>query len=259
MFYYLEVIMIFFCFSGKDRPTIVKSIRYHLLNFGLECWYDNKDYILGCKKKEGYVQGINKSKYAIIFLSKHFFTSTGANEELEVIKKRYRENNIHIFPILYNISEDDIPHEYMWITELIYNDIYTNTRTLPTAIQIFNQVLVDVRKEKNTLTLSSIHSLNLSETKLNDCRDWLFIRKMLDDYYNINNFNLNAKFTILHSISVFLGIYLNQYLSDELREWLNKNTEMFFNAYKLNLKLDFKELIVFEEIIALCLNSIISM
>ena len=39
--------MLFFCFSSKDRHSIVESILFHLTNYGLPVWYDRHKMLLG--------------------------------------------------------------------------------------------------------------------------------------------------------------------------------------------------------------------
>ena len=74
--------MIFLCFSGKDRKTIVNSIRYHLESYGLNVWYDNHQYIIGDDKVLNYTQSIKQCPYAIVINSENFIDSPGAIEEL---------------------------------------------------------------------------------------------------------------------------------------------------------------------------------
>ena len=127
--------MIFLCFSSKDRYTIAESILYHLRNYGLRVWYDYHILILGDDKiRENILNGVHKSKYVIFILSPNFYDCECGNMELNEIKKLYDANKIHIFPILYNVTAKDLPSEYLWITNLIYNELSQNTESLPTCV-----------------------------------------------------------------------------------------------------------------------------
>ena len=101
--------MIFLCFSGKDRHTIIQSILYHIENYGLKIWYDNHQYLLGDRKIDKYTSAILSSKYAIVVFSNNFLDSPGAIEELEIIKEQYVNGKIYIFPVFYNISALEVP------------------------------------------------------------------------------------------------------------------------------------------------------
>ena len=91
--------MIFLCFSGRDRMTIVQSVLYHLKQYGLPVWYDNYEYILGDNKETNYMAGIDASPYAIVIFSSDFIHSPGAIEELEYIAHQYWERKINVFTI----------------------------------------------------------------------------------------------------------------------------------------------------------------
>ena len=58
------------------------------------------------------------------------------NDELDEIKKRYENHTIHIFPIFYEITVSDLPYQYSWLTDLIYNELNQSTGSLATCKQI---------------------------------------------------------------------------------------------------------------------------
>ena len=62
--------MLFFCFSSKDRHSIVESILFHLTNYGLPVWYDRHKMLLGDERdNKNFDEGVKACNYSIIILS----------------------------------------------------------------------------------------------------------------------------------------------------------------------------------------------
>ena len=114
--------MVFLCFSSGDRFTITKSVLYHLKRFGINIWYDYHELTLGDNRIIGnFDLGLNKCDYAVVIISKNMFNCKCGNDELQVIKDRFKNKTIKVFPLFYNIDAYSLPNKYKWLTELIYN------------------------------------------------------------------------------------------------------------------------------------------
>ena len=58
--------MIFFCFSSKDRITIVEAILFHITNYELPVWYDRYKMLMGDERDyKNFEEGVGGCKYAI--------------------------------------------------------------------------------------------------------------------------------------------------------------------------------------------------
>jgi len=235
--------MIFLCFSGKERLTIVRSILYHLKNYGLKVWFDNHEYILGDEKVSNYTKAIIESKYAIVVYSNNFDESPGALEELEVIYKRYQEGNIHIFPILYNILATEVSIKHIWLCDLIYNELTDKTGSLLTCNQIIDKYLTDLIITTNCFSFSMLKNL-LTETN----NDTTFLKEMLDAYHNTSQFNINCRVAILYSIFLFVKS------RQAMPTLLEATARYIFNTTKLDINYEFKEIHILESVIALASN-----
>ena len=78
--------MLFFCFSSKDRHSIVESILFHLTNYGLPVWYDRHKMLLGDERdNKNFDEGVKACNYSIIILSANTIASECANEEIDLI------------------------------------------------------------------------------------------------------------------------------------------------------------------------------
>ena len=229
--------MVFLCFSGHDRMTIVKSILYHLKKYGIDVWYDNHNYILGDNKEKKYRDAIQSSRYAIVVFSRFFPNSPGAIEELEVIEKQHRAGLIHVFPIFYQISASAVPDKYSWLCELIYNELDESTGSLLTCNQIVSKIFIDMLEQCNIKTVEDVVQFG--------SRKSLFIAKMLECYYDIVPENINSRMTILYCVFTYIETEIG------LPTYLRKTAHYLFQNTKLTLDYDFKEITIMEN--AVCL------
>lgn len=86
--------MIFIGYSNKDRYDIVEPMVFHLKNYGINVWYDFHDMFLSDNRYlENFELGIGKSRYIIFILSKNFFKSNCAVEELNMHRYYMKKEN----------------------------------------------------------------------------------------------------------------------------------------------------------------------
>lgn len=229
--------MFFLCFSGRDRLIAAQSILYHLQKYGLQVWYDNHEYLLGDKKIESFTQAIYKSRYAIVIISPDFPNSPGAIEELDVIKCRYDAGKIYVFPVFFKLQAKDIPSEYQWLNDLIYNEIDESTGSLLTCNQIVCKYFSDLLAESEFKTIQDILK---SEDRFPK-----FCEKLAESYYDMVPANINSRLSLLYSLFLFFETIC------ELPEYLVKAAHYLFLTTKLDLSYNFKEIILMEQVVCL--------
>ena len=232
--------MFFLCFSGQDRLTIVQSILYHFQKFGIKIWYDNHEYILGDNKVDKYTLGIEESKYAVIVFSPAFPQSPGALEELDVIKKRFDAGCIHVFPIFYNLLAKDVPQQFSWLCDLIYNEVNDATGTLLTCNQMVCKFYEDLLKNVAIKSLSDImnHGSYLPS----------YCYKLVESYCETVPSNFNGRIALLFALFTYFEAAL------PMPEYLAKTTQYMFLNTKLDLTYNFKEITLMEQAVCLAAN-----
>lgn len=231
---------IFLCFSSGDRYTIVNSILYNLKQFGIPIWYDYHELTLGDDRIIGnFVEGLDLCDYSIVILSTNMFECKCGNDELDVIKKRYFNNTMHIFPLFYNIKAYMLPERYNWLKSLIYNEIEDNTGTLSACKQIVYQIVKDELKTQKR------QSLNL----FIDSSD-IFINNALQIYNQTDVDNFNSRFTILYMIYIYIS-EKDFYISDMHKCILQRMCKIS----QLNISFPHKDMLIIETILIILLNN----
>ncbi|NSK41001.1 TIR domain-containing protein, partial [Blautia wexlerae] len=101
---------LFICFAAEDRYSIVEPLVYHLKNYGIKTWYDRDKLLMGDNREEiNLEKGVWKCNYALVVISKFTVDSVCAMEELSIIESKYRQGKIIVFPVVYELSPNDIP------------------------------------------------------------------------------------------------------------------------------------------------------
>ncbi|MCG6190195.1 toll/interleukin-1 receptor domain-containing protein [Maribellus maritimus] len=240
---------IFFCLSSKDRQAVVESIVYHMSNFGFAIWYDRHKMLMGDKRNyKNFIEGILQTEYAIIVMSKNSIQSSCVAEEMEHLKKQYDKNIITIFPIFYNISPEELPEKYQWLTELVYKELNGHSGTLLTCNHIITKILSDELKKCTYPTLNEL--LYYLESHSKD----KFIINMLSSYLEISGENHNARISILYSMCIYLSTTTRNINMFPQYYW--KGFERIFSYTKLNLAADLRETLILEIQTMILLNKL---
>ena len=241
--------MIFFCFSSKDRHSIVEALLHHIMNYALPVWYDRQQMLLGDDRDyKNFIEGVEMASYSIIVLSPNSIASVCANEEIELIRQKYVNNNIVVFPLFYNINASDIPEKYLWMKRLVYKEVKNENDIYSACNHIICKVLTD------ELSKYRLHSFS---HYCNECKNIPiqgFVIEMLNKYTVIDNNNYNSKITILYSIYIFIK---NSYTLSTIPEYYYSGMDRLFDETRLNLEIDLRETIIFEKMTLLLLNSVL--
>lgn len=239
--------MIFFCFSSKDRHTIVESIFYHVTNYSLPVWYDRHEMLLGDERDyKNFEEGVNKSRYAVIILSKNAINSPCACEEIDLIRKRHNNGEMYVFPIFYTICASDLPKEFLWMTKLVYKELDAATDSLSACNHIVSKFLLDELEKYQFQSL---------KTFLPFCKNkpvYAYLRNLIEAYNSINDSNHDAKISLLYASCKFLLLH---YPLETAPLYYSKGVDKLFSETKLHLPIDLRETIIFERLFLLLFNA----
>ena len=241
--------MIFFCFSSKDRHSIVEAILFHIMNYKLPVWYDRQEMLLGDDRNlMNFEEGVNKADYSIIILSQNAIASVCANEETELIYNRYKSGKITVFPLFYNLTANEIPEAFAWMKNLVYKELKDTIDVHSACNHIVCRVLLD------ELNKYKYRSFKIFYETYEHVPLHAFTIEILDKYNLIDRENYNARISLLYAIYLFIK---STYSLSGIPEYYYAGIDRLFNETKLNLKIDLREIIIFERLILLLLNAIL--
>lgn len=236
---------VFICFAAEDRYNIAEPIAYNLKNYGIDIWYDRLNLLLGDNRiDKNIIDGAKNCEYAILIISKVTNKSKCAMEEIEIIKKRYSNKKVVVFPIIYNLKPEEIPTSLVWVKQLIFKEVTHRSGTREICNHIACKITSDILN-------------NLSLKKLNDVIDNNLLNipnevdKLIYAYLGIDNENLNARVALLYATYICI-VSSNQ--SANVRRIITKIFERIYSEARLCLEVDYRELWLLENSLCILIN-----
>lgn len=237
-------VQVFIGFAAEDRYGVAEPIVYHLKNYGINVWYDRHRLLMGHNRiSKNLVEGAANSEYAVLILSKDTSSSTCTMEEISIIKTRYQRGETTVFPILYELSPDDISADLCWIKDLIFKETNHQSGTR----EICNHIACKITED--LISACPYHSIPEICLKHQNSLP-ASVLSILDCYQYIDHSNLNSKIALLYATYLILKHLLS---SKELSvpQMIQKIFERLFSETKLNLAIDYRELWLLENTICL--------
>lgn len=99
---------VFISHASEDKVAFVDPLVEALQDAGIRVWYDTISMEWGKSLREQIDNGIKKSKYAILVLSKSFFAKKWTNRELDGILAKEEITGSSPLPIWYDITYDEV-------------------------------------------------------------------------------------------------------------------------------------------------------
>ena len=99
---------VFISHASEDKKDFVDPLVEALQNEGIRVWYDTLEMQWGKSLREQIDNGIKRSKFAILVLSKHFFEKKWPQRELDGILVKQDITGACPLPIWYNLSYEDV-------------------------------------------------------------------------------------------------------------------------------------------------------
>lgn len=99
---------VFISHASEDKKDYVQPLVEALQDAGIRVWYDALELEWGKSLRGQIDNGIKRSKYAILVLSKHFFAKKWPQRELDGILTKEDVTGTAPLPIWYNVTQEDV-------------------------------------------------------------------------------------------------------------------------------------------------------
>jgi len=99
---------VFICHASEDKESFVNRLAQELVSKQLKVWYDEFELELGDSLRRKIDEGLSKSRYGVVVLSKNFFQKKWPQDELDGLAAKEREGHKVILPIWHNITQEEV-------------------------------------------------------------------------------------------------------------------------------------------------------
>ena len=133
---------VFISYASEDKDEVVQPLAEALRAGGLSVWYDDFELRMGDSLRRSIDRGITASRFAVIVLSKSFFSKGWTNYELDGLVTKSVDGDQVILPIWHDITKDEVVSH----SPSLADKIARNTTTL-TVEEIADEIIEAVLGE----------------------------------------------------------------------------------------------------------------
>lgn len=130
---------VFISHASEDKESFVSPLVESLQDAGIRVWYDATTMQWGKGLREQIDNGIKRSKYAIVVLSRSFFSKKWPQRELDGILAKESITGATPLPIWYNITYEEV-YEFSPTLAGIYS-YSTSDKSINDICQAFKLIL----------------------------------------------------------------------------------------------------------------------
>lgn len=114
---------VFVSHANLDKIDYVNDLKQSISKLGVNVFYDADEIEWGDEWEKRILSGIEKSRFAILVLSKNFFGRTWTEKELSSFLSKQNANNQKIIlPLLYGVTLDEVLKKYHFLSKIQFID-----------------------------------------------------------------------------------------------------------------------------------------
>jgi hypothetical protein len=98
----------FISHASEDKDDFVRPLAHALEKSGLKIWFDEATFKVGDRLRESIDNGLSKSRFGVVVLSRHFFSKPWPKEELEGLTTKEISGVKVILPVWHNITQSEV-------------------------------------------------------------------------------------------------------------------------------------------------------
>lgn len=110
---------VFISHAWEDKDTIVRQLAEMLEKLKVKIWYDESALKVGDSLSKSIDDGLQKSKFGIIIISKNFLEKRWTDYEYRSLLSKEENGKKVILPIWHNINKDEVKHFSLYLSDKI--------------------------------------------------------------------------------------------------------------------------------------------
>lgn len=146
----MEKVNIFISFSGEAREKYAIKFLNFFNKYGFHGWYDQHELLLGDNLKESIIKkGIERADYCVLIINKTYLSKNWPQEEAIMLYNKFEtQKNYVIFPILLNITKEDVQNSKInFLLSIKYQFLHTGETIEKIGFQILNRIFHDILQQ----------------------------------------------------------------------------------------------------------------
>jgi len=228
----VDKLNIFISFSGTAREEYAIKFLNFLNKYGLHCWYDQHELLLGDFLIENITnKGIETAEYCILIINKSYLSRQWPCEEAIRLYDRLKDRKEYvIFPILLDISKEDVMDSKLaFILDIKYQFLHTGEPIDAIGFQILNRIFYDIHRQYKFQTID----MAINYFKRLTLTDSISIYNALDTLNNLDKTNYKDLTIILICLIRLLNNNPYEKATREISYFIYNDKKITFDIYKI--------------------------
>ena len=113
---------VFISHASEDKDTIVRQLADALEKLKVKIWFDEFSLKVGDSLSKSIDDGLQKSKFGIVVISKHFLEKRWTDYEYRSLLSKEENGKKIILPIWHNISKDEVKQFSLYLSDKVALD-----------------------------------------------------------------------------------------------------------------------------------------
>ena len=241
--------MIYLCFSSKDAKEPLREVLCCTEKLEMPVVFDSErlsaddDYNL-----KGFKSGIGKAEYAIVLFTQNSVSSACIQEEIHEIFKRYQNKSMMIFPILYGMKPDELPHKWQNLMKMMYYEAHEKSDIYSICNHIISHILMNELIKYPFREIQSFILQNQNVPLMN------YPVNLLNAYSMVDDENHKIKVSFLYALYVYIK---NSYNINAIPKFYYAGIYKLFDVARLQIPVNAGEVIILERLMLLLLNAVL--
>jgi len=126
---------VFISYASEDMEAVAKPLAYLLQEKGVKVWLDKLEVSLGDSIHQSIEEGLSRSRFAIVILSKSFFEKYWTMNELNALFSREEVDDKVILPIWHNITLKQVRRHSPILSDRLALQTESGLENIATAIK----------------------------------------------------------------------------------------------------------------------------
>lgn len=118
---------VFISHASEDKDSVVRPLAIALRSHNLKVWYDEFELRIGDSLRRKIDEGLAKSRFGIVVISRHFISKGWTNYELDGLITRAVSGDQILLPIWHEITKQEVVDYSPSLADKLARNTATNT------------------------------------------------------------------------------------------------------------------------------------
>ncbi len=163
---------VFISHASEDKDTVVRQLADALEKMKVKIWFDEFSLKIGDSLSKSIDDGLQKSKFGIVVISKNFLEKHWTDYEYRSLLSKEENGKKVILPIWHNISKDEVKNFSLYLSDKVALDT-SKSSINKIALQLTETIRPDIYQNikqyflfKDLFKNSKTETVKISELKM---------------------------------------------------------------------------------------------